>query len=232
MRAAGGNLSDQHEQSPTVVVVDDHDLVRRAVIGSLENAGIPVIGEAGDGEEAVRVVAEKAPDIVLMDLTMPGISGVEATQRLSTLAPKSRVVVLTGSSGEHDVLEAILAGATGYLLKDAGPDEIVAAVRRVAGGESVISPRIAGRLLERIRERDAGGRLRPGDTADAIRATLTGRELEVLKLMASGKDNSDIAGELFLSPKTVKNHVANILAKLQLENRIQAAVHAVRSGIV
>ncbi len=216
----------------TIVVVDDDDLVRRAVRGSLESTGMNVLGEAATGEEGVRLTVELAPDIVLMDLTMPGMSGVEATRRLATVAPHTKVVVLTGSSEQHDVVEAIVAGATGYLLKSAGSEEIVAAIRTIADGESVISSKIAGRLLEQLRARDGGESARMGEGSEALRARLTDRELEILKLVASGRDNTDIAAELYLSPKTVKNHVANILAKLHLQNRIQAAVHAVRSGIV
>jgi DNA-binding NarL/FixJ family response regulator len=219
-------LSDR-EQTLRVVLVDDQELVRTAVASYLVEAGMEVVGEARDGEAAMRVVAETSPDVVVMDLGLPGESGVEITRRLATVAPLSRVLVLTGSIEQHDVLDAILAGACGYLLKDAGREEIVAAVEAAAAGESVISTRIAGRLLDRIR-----GREDVPDQAEAIRDVLTEREFEVLTLLAAGKDNPQIARELFISPKTVKNHIASILAKLHVENRIQAAVRAVRSGVV
>jgi NarL family two-component system response regulator LiaR len=220
-------VSDAQGTEVRVVVVDDQPIVRTAVRTMLSEVGIEVVGEAEDGEAAVRMVSELAPEVVVMDLGLPGISGIEATRRLTTVAPVSRVLVLTGSADQHDVFDAILAGACGYLLKDASAEEIGEAVRAAAAGESVISRSVAGRLLNEIRGRgsDAG----PGA---AIRATLTERELEVLKLVASGKENNEIARELFISPKTVQNHISSILAKLQLENRIQAAVAAVRSGIV
>jgi DNA-binding NarL/FixJ family response regulator len=220
-------LLDSEGTVVRAVVVDDQAIVRTAVKTMLTEAGIEVIGEADDGEAAVRLVTELAPEVVVMDLGLPGISGIEATRLLATLAPVSRVLVLTGSADQHDVFEAILAGACGYLTKDAGAEEIGEAVRAAAAGESVISRAVAGRLLNEIRGRDADEE--PGD---AIRATLTHRELEVLKLVASGKENNEIARNLFISPKTVQNHMSSILTKLQLENRIQAAVAAVRSGIV
>jgi DNA-binding NarL/FixJ family response regulator len=210
-----------------VVVVDDQELVRTAVATYLSDAEIDVVGIAGSAEQAMQLVAETSPDVVVMDLGLPGTSGVEVTRRLTTVAPLTKILVLTGSIEEHDVLEAIMAGACGYLLKDVGREQIVDAVRSAAAGESVISPRIAGRLLDRIR-----GRNGDIDRAKAIRAVLTDREFEVLTLLAAGKDNPQIARELFISPRTVKNHISSILAKLHLENRIQAAVHAVRSGVV
>jgi DNA-binding NarL/FixJ family response regulator len=209
-----------------VVVVDDQELVRNAVKQSLDGE-VEIVGEAEDGETAVRLVTELAPDVVVMDLGMPGMTGIEATRKLATVAPVTRVLVLTGSGEQHDVLDAIMAGACGYLLKDAKSEEIADGVRAAAAGESVISRSVAGRLLDQVRGRDSNA-----DPGDAIRATLTERELEVLKLVASGKENNEIARDLFISPKTVQNHISSILAKLQLENRIQAAVAAVRSGIV
>jgi DNA-binding NarL/FixJ family response regulator len=209
-----------------VVVVDDQELVRNAVKQSLDGE-VEIVGEAEDGETAVRLVTELAPDVVVMDLGLPGMTGIEATRKLATVAPVTRVLVLTGSGEQHDVMDAIMAGACGYLLKDAKSEEIADGVRAAAAGESVISRSVAGRLLDQVRGRDSNA-----DPGDAIRATLTERELEVLKLVASGKENNEIARDLYISPKTVQNHISSILAKLQLENRIQAAVHAVRSGIV
>jgi DNA-binding NarL/FixJ family response regulator len=161
-----------------------------------------------------------------MDLNMPGMSGVEATRVTSAHAPASHVVVLTVSGDEASVTDAGLAGASGYLLKDAAVDDILAAIRAAAAGESWISPRVAGSLLERVRRAGA-----EREVAEDIDPGLSDRELEVLRLIAQGKENIEIAAELFMSPKTAKNHVSSILAKLQLHNRIQAAVYAVKRGL-
>ena len=210
-----------------VVIVDDQELVRHAIRNILTVPDIDVIAEADDGESALELVMEMAPDVVVMDLGIPGISGIETTRSLATVAPLCRVLVLTGSGEEHDVVDAIMAGACGYLLKDATGDEIVEAVRAAAAGQSVIDRSVAGRLLAQV-----GGQTDDAGPGDAIGAVLTERELDVLKLVAVGKENNQIAQALFISPKTVQNHISSILAKLQLQNRIQAAVHAVRGGIV
>ena len=210
-----------------VLVVDDHDLFRTGLRNLLEEEGVNVVGEAENGENAIRLAADLAPDVVIMDLNMPGAGGVETTRRLSSLAPLSRVVVLTISADDDDVMNAVMAGACGYLLKDSSIQELIAGIRAAAEGESLISPQIAAKVLQRLRAQS-----KDVDAAETIRAELSDRELEVLKLIANGKDNAQIARELFISPKTVKNHISNILMKLQIENRIQAAVYAVRSGIV
>jgi DNA-binding NarL/FixJ family response regulator len=207
-----------------VAVVDDHDLLRRGLRELLEEHGFDVVGEAGDGDAAIELVARTTPDVVLMDISMPGRTGLEATRSIRASTPNARVVILTVSPDEGDVDDAILAGACGYLLKDADPDAIVAAIRAAAAGESLLSPRIAASLLERWR---TGGTI-----SSTGGAALTERELEVLGLMAEGKDNPEIAAELFISLQTVKNHVSNVLAKLEVDNRIQAAVHAVRQRLV
>jgi two-component system NarL family response regulator len=211
------------------VLVDDEQLIRAALAQALSRGGLELVGEAESGEEAVRLVIDLRPDVVMMDIRLPGLSGVEAIEQLALLAPASRVLVLTRSE-QNRVVEAIVAGAVGYILKSAHPDAIVSAVEATAAGESVISPQIAGKLLQRIRELDIP--VKTSDTAAvAIRAVLTERELEIFTRLASGKTNHEIAGELSLSANTVANHIASILAKLHLENRIQAAVQAVRSGI-
>jgi DNA-binding NarL/FixJ family response regulator len=210
-----------------VLLVDDHDLFRTGLRNLLEQEGVNVVGEAENGEAAIRLAADVAPDVVIMDLNMPGAGGVETTRRLSGLAPLSRVVVLTISADDDDVMNAVMAGACGYLLKDSSIQELIAGIRAASEGESLISPQIAAKVLQRLRAQS-----KDIDAAETIRAELSDRELQVLRLIANGKDNAQIAGELFISPKTVKNHISNILMKLQIENRIQAAVYAVRSGIV
>jgi DNA-binding NarL/FixJ family response regulator len=218
--------------SATVVLVDNQALIRRTLTQSLSAAGLEVVGEAKTGEEGVRLVVDVRPDVVLTDLFLPGTSGVEMIHRLSVLAPASRILVLTGTEERTGVVEAILAGASGYILKEhAMPDEIVSAVTATAAGECVISTHIAGSLLSRIRERDIPVTARSEHAATAIRSALTERELEIFKRLASGESNQAIGRALCLSENTVKNHIASILAKLQLDNRIQAAVQAVRSGI-
>jgi DNA-binding NarL/FixJ family response regulator len=210
-----------------VVLVDDHDLFRTGLRNLLEEQGVQVIGEAAGGAEAVRIVRELAPDVVVMDLNMPGMTGVEATRQISNVAPLTRVVVLTISDQDADVMDAILAGACGYLLKDSSIHELIHGIRSAAVGEALISPSIASKVLRRVRSATT-----QPDIEKVIRAELSDREIEVLKLIANGKDNAQIAAELHISPKTVKNHISNILMKLQIGNRIQAAVYAVRSGIV
>jgi DNA-binding NarL/FixJ family response regulator len=209
------------------LIADDHDLFRSGLRNLLEEQGVQVAGEAASGTEAVRSVRELAPDVVVMDLNMPGMGGVEATRHIAAIAPLTRVVVLTISDEDADVMDAILAGACGYLLKDASIDELMAGIRAAWRGESLISPTIAAKVLQRVRATSA-----QPEIADTIRSELSDREIEVLKLIANGKDNALIAAELHISPKTVKNHISNILMKLQIDNRIQAAVYAVRSGIV
>ena len=209
-----------------VLLVDDHDLFRTGLRNLLEEQGLQIVGEASNGKDAIRQVRELAPDIVVMDLNMPGVTGVEATREITSFAPLTRVLVLTISDQNEDVMDAIVAGACGYLVKDSSIQELIRGITAAAVGESLISPPIAAKVLERVRAvtLDQG--------AQTIRAELSERELEVLRLIANGKDNSQIAAALHISPKTVKNHISNILMKLQIENRIQAAVYAVRSGIV
>jgi DNA-binding NarL/FixJ family response regulator len=207
--------------------VDDHDLFRTGLRNLLEEQGVQVVGECDNGTDALRAVREVAPDVVVMDLNMPGISGVEATRQISMIAPLTRVLVLTISDQDSDVMDAILAGACGYLLKDSSISELISGIQAAAVGESLVSPAIASKVLQRVRASSAS----PHE-AELIQSELSDREIEVLKLIANGKDNGMIALELHISPKTVKNHISNILMKLQIDNRIQAAVYAVRSGIV
>jgi len=218
--------ADADERNVRVLLVDDHDLFRTGLRNLLEDQGIEIVGEAGSGVDALRTIGESAPDVVIMDLNMPGMNGVDATRHISRDAPLTRVIVLTISDQEQDVMDAILAGACGYLLKDASIQDLLKGIAAAAVGESLISPHIAGKVLQHVRATTAAP-----EVAATLRAELSERELQVLKLVANGNDNATIARELHISPKTVKNHISNILMKLQIENRIQAAVYAVRSGI-
>lgn len=208
-----------------MVVVDDHELFRGGLVTLLTERGIEVVGETGLAAEAIELVTRHRPDVVLMDLSMPGMSGIEATQRLVAAAPYARVMILTIRADDEHLMNALLAGATGYLLKDASIDQIIHGISAAARGESLISPRVASRLVRRVRE--------PPDANCAPPASvLTSREREVLELLSRGMDNREIASALYLSQHTVKNHVSSILGKLQVENRIQAAVRAVRGRLV
>lgn len=218
---------ERQAESHRVLIVDDHDLFRTGLRNLLEEQGVQVVGEAASGAEAVQIVRELAPDVVVMDLNMPGMGGIDATRHITSIAPLTRVVMLTISDQDSDVMDAIFAGACGYLLKDSSIQDLMAGIQAASRGESLISPAIAARLLQRVRATST-----QPEIARTIRAELSEREIEVLKLIANGKDNAVIAGELHISPKTVKNHISNILMKLQIDNRIQAAVYAVRSGLV
>jgi DNA-binding NarL/FixJ family response regulator len=229
---SGGSVPEEVHVEKTldelrVLLVDDHDLFRSGLVNLLSEHGLHVVGEAENGDIALRLVRELAPDVVIMDLNMPGPSGVDVIRQMTNIAPLTRVVVLTISADDSDVINAVMGGACGYLLKDSSVDQLIAGIRSAAAGESLISPQIAAKMLQMLRAQRSSV-----DAAETIRAELSEREIEVLKLIANGNDNAEIARALFISPKTVKNHISNILMKLQMENRIQAAVYAVRSGIV
>lgn len=206
------------------MLVDDHPVYRDGLADLLRSSGIDVVGSVATGEAALRVVEETAPDVVVMDLSMPGMSGLEATRLLTARSPASRVLVLSVSAQEEDVTDAVLAGASGYVVKDGPIEEVVAGIRAAAAGHSLISPKIASGLLARVRE---SARRPP---AAAVR--LSSREHEVLGLLAEGKANHEIAQTLVISPSTVHNHISSILMKLHVDNRVQAAVRAVREGMV
>ena len=203
-----------------LVIVDDHRVVRSGVKALIETeSGLEVIGEAGDGREAVTKVKAQQPDVVLMDLVMPEMDGVEATKELTKLSPAPEILILTSFSEEERIIQAIKAGASGYLIKDASPDELVQAIEDVYHGESTLDPKVAGTVLRSVQNE-------PEDSAEE----LTDREIEVLELLAEGLPNEDIAEKLYISERTVRSHVSNILGKLDLANRTQAALYAVKNG--
>jgi NarL family two-component system response regulator LiaR len=216
----------------TIVLIDSPPLIGAALEQLLSAAGLSVIGDATTGEEGVGVAQKLRPDLVLLELILGGaMSGIETVQQLAVSVPNSRVLVLTATQEPELALEAMLAGANGYMLKDAPPEEIVRGVKESAAGKCVIAPAVAGRIFHRLRERETPATAASDSAAQAIRTQLTDREHEVFKRLASGKSNQEIGEELSVSTNTVKNHVASILEKLELDNRVQAAVQAVRSGI-
>jgi len=211
-----------------VLLADPHALFRRGVRLVLDDErDIEVVGECADGLEAVDLIVELVPDLVLMDVSMPGVSGIEATRRARSLVPSVKVAILTVSESDDDLFAAVRAGATGYLLKEVSIEELPDAVRAVARGHSPISPSMASRLLG---EFNALSRRVEEQRGTAPR--LSDRELEVLRLVARGLSNKDIAAELVIAENTVKNHVRNILEKLQLRSRMEAAMYAVREKLV
>jgi DNA-binding NarL/FixJ family response regulator len=211
-----------------VLLVDDHDVFRHGLARLLRDEGLEVVAEASGGEAGVRLAGELAPDVVLMDLSMPGMGGVEATRAIAATDAAPAVVVLTLSDDDASMLESLLAGAAGYVLKEATLEQIVAATRAAAAGDAVIPPRVAPELLWRLRAAEPARGAAGED--DAIE--LSEREHEVLRLVVEGRDNAAIAAELFISPNTVKSHVASIFAKLDVESRLQASVQALRRGLV
>lgn len=214
------------EESITVLIVDDHAVVRQGTRAFLDaQPDIDVVAEAGSGEEGVTAAKETVPDVVLMDLVMPGgMDGVEATRAVKKISPRSQVVVLTSYHEDEHIFPALQAGAISYILKDMDMADIVDTVRRAAQGEATLHPQVASRVIKELK----------GAPADAINpyTELTDREMEVLKLIADGQSNADISSNLFISEHTVKGHVSNILSKLHLGDRTQAAVYAWREGIV
>jgi len=209
-----------------VVLIDDHSLFRRGVSLFLKEEGITVVGEATNGEDGIRAVARFSPDVVVMDVHMDGMSGIEATRRVIERSPKVSVLAFTVSGDDDDVLRAIAAGARGYLLKDAPMDELVEGIRTLAAGGTTISPGAAAPLL---RELQAHADEAAIDVA--LPPELSEREVAVLKLLMRGAENTQIGDALFISKSTVKNHISAILEKLGVENRVQAAVCAVRAGL-
>jgi NarL family two-component system response regulator LiaR len=229
-QVAGGAAFDrQADREPEstetirVLIADDHAIVRKGIRALLATErGIVVVGEAEDGKQAIDQALRLTPDVVLMDLVMPGIDGLEATQQIRDERPDTGILVLTSFAGDDKVFPAIRAGAQGYLLKDSGPEELVQAIQQVHRGESSLHPSIARKLLREL--------AKPTQRDPEV-DTLTEREIEVLQLVAEGHSNRDISEQLTISEATVRTHVSNILAKLNLGSRTQAALYALRTGI-
>ena len=228
-------MSDQAAAPPggvdslKVLIADDHALFRRGLEMVLDNEpDIEVVGEAHDGDQAVDRAAELMPDVVLMDVRMPRRSGIEATQKIKEQLPHVKILVLTNSDEEADLYDSIKAGASGYLLKEISSEEVADSIRSVMQGHSRISPAMASKLLTEFQAMTK----REDDRQPLAPPRLTDRELEVLSLVAQGKGNRDIAGELFISENTVKNHIRNILEKLQLHSRMEAVIYAVREKLL
>ena len=209
----------------TVLIVDDHEVVRKGIRGYLDTLPeYDVVGESDSGERAVDIVRQFVPDVILMDLMLPGIDGVEATRMVKNISPRTQVVVLTSYHDDSLIFPALKAGAISYILKDMKMDKLAEAITKAHHGEVILHPKVASRVLQNIRK--------DRDEDSIIYTELTDRELDVLKLIANGYSNSQIAGELVISENTVKGHVSNILSKLHLADRTQAAVYAWQQGIV
>ena len=212
-----------------VLLVDDHALFRRGLQATLDlDPDIEVVGECGDGSEAVAKAVETLPDVVLMDVRMPRRGGIDACTLVKAAVPSAKILMLTVSDDEGDLYDAIKAGASGYLLKDLPVDDVASSIRAVYTGQSLLSPSLASKLLTEF----AAMVKRSDPTQSVPTPRLTAREMQVLRLIARGMNNRDIAGELFISENTVKNHVRNILEKLQLHSRMEAVVYAVREKLL
>ena len=221
--------ADPSVEPVRVLIVDDHALFRRGLQMVLEGeTDIDVVGEAGDGQEAIERAESTTPDVVLMDVRMPKRSGIEATRTIKDTLPSTKILMLTISDEEADLYEAIKAGASGYLLKEISIEEVADAVRAVHAGQSLISPSMASKLLNEF----ATMVKRVDEKQQLPTPRLTDREMEVLKLVAKGFNNRDIAKELYISENTVKNHIRNILEKLHLHSRMEAVVYAVREKLL
>jgi NarL family two-component system response regulator LiaR len=211
------------EETISVLIVDDHEIVRKGVRTLLDTEpGIEVLSEASNGREAVQKALSLKPDVILMDLVMPELSGIDAIRQITSQHPGARILVLTSFSTDDKLFPSLEAGALGYLLKDASPTDLITAIRRVAEGQSTLTPSVARRLLREFS---------PDDSTWPPVEQLTERETEVLKLLAIGLSNEDLAGRLFISEATARTHVSNILGKLNLSNRTQAALYALRYGL-
>ena len=222
------SLSPNGEPEPIrVIIVDDQELFRRGLTMLMDaEPGLDVVGEAGDGATGIELAGRVAPDVVLLDVRMPKVSGIEACVAIKETVPAAKILMLTVSDEESDLYEAVKSGANGYLLKDSSIEEVAQAVRVVADGQSLISPSMAVKLIDEFKQMSRPER----EHVPGLR--LTDRELEVLRLVAKGMNNREIARDLFISENTVKNHVRNILEKLQLHSRMEAVMYAVREKLL
>ncbi|MFI6155676.1 response regulator [Kitasatospora sp. NPDC051170] len=220
-------MTGEPAQAVRVMVVDDHPMWREAVSRDLAEAGLDVVATAGDGEEAVRRARASSPQVIVLDLNLPNLPGVEVCRQVVANDPSVRVLVLSASGEHQDVLEAVKSGATGYLVKSAGRDELLEAVRRTAVGDAVFTPGLAGLVLGEFRR--LASEPAPASAADVPK--LTARETEVLRLVAKGLSYRQIADRLVLSHRTVQNHVQNTLGKLQLHNRVELVRYAIEQGL-
>lgn len=217
-------MSEPHNPI-TVIIVDDHAVVRQGLIAFLQTQDdIEVIGEAENGVQLLELLPHSVPDVLLMDLIMPDMDGVEATRRVKTISPHTQVIIFTSYYRDEHIFPAVRAGALSYILKDSKPDELADAIRKASRGEAVLHPRVAARLIQEVQ----------GTRRETLNpfSELSDREMEILRLIAGGISNRKIAETLFISEKTVKSHVSNILSKLHLADRTQAAVYAWNQGIV
>jgi DNA-binding NarL/FixJ family response regulator len=210
-----------------VLVVDDAQLFRAGISAALSEAGFEVAGQAADAGDAVALAEELQPDVVLLDVLMPGLSGLDVVDKILAAAPDCSVMLLTGSESEEDLLAGIKAGARGYVVKDTALPMLTQAIRDVEGGGAVVSPRMGGKLFETVRQF-----LRHREVVAARKPTLTGREIEVLQLVAEGRTSKEIGDRLYISENTVKNHVRNILDKLGLHSRSEAVLYALREDLI
>lgn len=211
-----------------VLITDDHDIFRQGLVSIMENTDdIEVCGEAQDGREAIDLTEELLPDVVLMDINLPVVDGISATRIVTSKCPSVKVLILTVSADEENLFEAIKAGAHGYLVKTTTPAQLVDAIRAVFKDGTVVSPKLATNLVTEFRSLEEKV---SGEGLSTV-GGLTKREMDVLRLLAHGKSNKEIASELYISERTVKNHISNVLSKLHLENRVQAATYAVKKGL-
>jgi DNA-binding NarL/FixJ family response regulator len=220
-------MPEEGGQPLRVMIVDDHPIWREALERDLRSSGLDVVGTAGDGDQALRRMPAARPDVVVLDLRLPVLDGVETTKRIAESHPGVRVLILSASGEEADVLAAIKAGATGYLVKSASREELLDAVRRTAAGDAVFTPGLAGLVLGEFRRMMTGGSGREEDPG----TRLTERETEILRLVAKGLSSRQIAERLVLSHRTVQNHTQNVLAKLQLHNRVELTRYAIEQGL-
>jgi two-component system, NarL family, nitrate/nitrite response regulator NarL len=224
--AAPDAMAADTDAAIRIVLADDHHFFRAGLRRTLSSDGTMIVGETSDGARVAQLVRDLAPDVLVLDLKMPNALGIEALRQTLAASPQTRVLILTVSADQEDVIQALAAGACGYLLKDAHPDELISAVHLAAAGHAVLSREVARELADRVRTVNSAERA----ASDGLE--LTERELEVLRLMADGADNAQIGRELSISPHTVKQYVTNIFEKLGVSSRVQAAVYAVRNGLV